>query len=344
MSDIKVYIVEDGALIRECLRAMLDLEQDVKVVGEAASAEEALQELKTLDVDLVLLDIGLPGMDGITAAATLKNRDPRLPVLMLTSHENGYAADALRAGASGYILKSCTRQQLIQAIRTACDNQVPIDAAIAADLLGNTRPHTEASKDPNLTERQVDILKLAATRAFSAPEEALQELKTLDVDLVLLDIGLPGMDGITAAATLKNRDPRLPVLMLTSHENGYAADALRAGASGYILKSCTRQQLIQAIRTACDNQVPIDAAIAADLLGNTRPHTEASKDPNLTERQVDILKLAATRVPYKDIATNLSINETTVSQEMRKIFDLRPWLFRDRITSQANERRRTKVQ
>ena len=212
MSEIKVYIVEDGALIRECLRAMLDLEQVVKVVGEAASAEEALQELRMLDVDLVLLDIGLPGMDGITAAAALKNRDPRLPVLMLTSHENGYAADALRAGASGYILKSCTREQLIQAIRTACDNQVPIDAAIAADLLGNTGPHTEASKDPRLTKRQVDILKLAATR-----------------------------------------------------------------------------------------------------------------------------------VPYKDIATRLSINETTVSRELRNIFALRPWLFRDRITSQAKEQRRTKM-
>ena len=71
MSEIKVYIVEDQALIRESLKAMLDLEQDIEVSGEAASAEQALQELKTLDVDLVLMDIGLPGMDGIAAASAL---------------------------------------------------------------------------------------------------------------------------------------------------------------------------------------------------------------------------------------------------------------------------------
>ncbi len=163
MSDIKVYIVEDQALIRESLRAMLDLEQDIEVSGEAASAEQALQELKTLDVDLVLMDIGLPGMDGIAAASALKDRDPHLPVVMLTSHQDGYVAEALWAGASGYILKSCTRQQLVQAIRAACDNQVPIDAAVAADLFGNAGPHARALKDPLLTRRQVDILKLVAT-------------------------------------------------------------------------------------------------------------------------------------------------------------------------------------
>jgi DNA-binding NarL/FixJ family response regulator len=86
LSDIKVYIVEDQALIRESLRAMLDLEQDIEVSGEAASAEQALQELKTLDVDLVLMDIGLPGMDGIAAA--LKERRPYLPVVMLTSYQD----------------------------------------------------------------------------------------------------------------------------------------------------------------------------------------------------------------------------------------------------------------
>ena len=211
MSDIKVYIVEDGALIRECLRAMLDVEQGIEVVGEAASAEQALQDLETLDVDLVLLDIGLPGMDGITAASTLKSRNPQRLVLMLTSHENGYASDALRAGASGYILKSSTREQLVRAIRTACDNQVPIDAAVAGDVLGNGT------------------------------------------------------------------------------------------------------------------------------------HTEASKAPPLTQRQVDVLKLAAARVPYRDIAAHLSISEVTVGIEMRRVFDLRPWLFRDRPTPQPRQQRRTKV-
>ena len=162
MSEIRLYIVEDQALIRESLRAMLDLEQDVEVMGEAATAEQALQELKTLDVNLVLMDIGLPGMDGIAAASALKDRHPQLPVVMLTSHQDGYVAEALWAGASGYILKSSTRQQLVQGIRAACDNQVPIDPTAAANLFTDAANLARARKDSPLTSRQLDILKLVA--------------------------------------------------------------------------------------------------------------------------------------------------------------------------------------
>ncbi len=162
MSNIKVYIVEDQALIRESLKAMLDLEQDIEVSGEAASAEQALQELKTLDVDLVLMDIGLPGMDGIAAASALRERRPHLPVVMLTSYQDEHVAEALWAGASGYILKSITRRQLVEAIRAAHNSQIPIDPAAAANLFNNAATPTHARKDSLLTPRQLDILKLVA--------------------------------------------------------------------------------------------------------------------------------------------------------------------------------------
>lgn len=162
MSEIRVYIVEDQALIRESLKAMLDLEQDIEVSGEAASAEQALQELKTLDVDLVLMDIGLPSMDGIAAAAALKERRPYLPVVMLTSYQDEHVAEALWAGASGYILKSTTRRQLVEAIRAAHDSQIPIDPAAAANLFNDAANPAHARKDSLLTPRQLDILKLVA--------------------------------------------------------------------------------------------------------------------------------------------------------------------------------------
>lgn len=161
-SDIRVYIVEDQALIRQCLRAMLDLEEDFRVVGEAEAAEEALEDLQSDDVDLVLMDIGLPGIDGIAATRALRERRPELPVVMLTSHQSEFVAQALWAGASGYILKTSTRQQLVQAIRAACNNQVQIDAAVAADLFSTAAPSPDAPKDSPLTERQVNVLKLVA--------------------------------------------------------------------------------------------------------------------------------------------------------------------------------------
>ena len=116
---------------------MLDLESDIEVTGEAATAEEALEELQTLDSDLVLMDIGLPGMDGVAATSALKERHAHLPVVMLTSHRDEHVAEAVWAGASGYILKSATRRQLVEAIRAADRGEFPIDPAVAASLFTN---------------------------------------------------------------------------------------------------------------------------------------------------------------------------------------------------------------
>ncbi len=174
-------------------------------------------------------------------------------------------------------------------------------------------------------------------------EEALEKAMLLHPDLVLMDIAMPGMNGIEATRRIKSELPDVRVLVLTIHDDEeFFFPVLRAGASGYILKSSTREQLVRAIRTACDNQVPIDAAVAADVLGNDT-HTEAFKAPPLTQRQVDVLRLAAARIPYRDIAAHLSISEATVGIEMRRVFELRPWLFRGRPTRQTSEQARTTV-
>ncbi len=160
-SGIRVYLVEDDALIRECLRAMLDLEPGIEVVGEAARAEQAVLAIDSLDVDVVLMDIGLPGMSGIETTRRLKERDVELSVLVLTSHEDEYV-EAIEAGATGYVMKSCTSQQLVQAIKAANDGQVPIDPSLTGNLVRQMAELRRAKHETILTQRQMDILKLVA--------------------------------------------------------------------------------------------------------------------------------------------------------------------------------------
>ncbi len=119
-SPIRVYHVEDQPTLREVLKSLMELEQDVQLVGSAGDAEVALHELRDLDVDVVLMDIRLPGMDGIEATRFLHESRPDVAIVMLTSYEDEFLGPALEAGAIGYVIKSCTRKQLMQAIRDAC--------------------------------------------------------------------------------------------------------------------------------------------------------------------------------------------------------------------------------
>ena len=161
-ANIRVYQVEDQALIRESLRAMLEQEPGIEVVGEAADANRAIQELKTLDVDVVLMDIRLPGTDGIEATRLLKQTYQNLAVVILTSYQDEYMIEAIEAGASGYILKSCTGQQLVQALRATYRGQVPIDPSLTGRLVRELAELKGAHRQSLLTPRQTEILKLVA--------------------------------------------------------------------------------------------------------------------------------------------------------------------------------------
>ena len=162
-SKVRVYLVEDQALLRESVRTMLELESDIEVAGEAVDAEQALRELETLDVDVVLMDIRLPRMDGIEATRLLSETHSDVRVVMLTSYGDEYLEDAIQAGASGYILKSCTRQQLVQAIRAACQGQMPIDPRVASRLVREVARLRKGLRESALTPRQVQILALVAS-------------------------------------------------------------------------------------------------------------------------------------------------------------------------------------
>jgi len=159
---VRVYLVEDFPLLRESLTAMLELEPEIEVVGEAAEAELALQTLQTVPADVVLMDVRLPGMNGIEATRVLKQNHPDMPVVVLTSYDDEYMEAAIEAGAAGYILKSCTRQQLVQALRGAVQGQMPIDPSLTGKLVREVVELRRTQVRSLLTPRQLEILKMVA--------------------------------------------------------------------------------------------------------------------------------------------------------------------------------------
>ena len=159
---IRVFLVEDQTLVRETLRALLEHEQEIEIIGEAGTAEQALQELGSLQPQVVLMDIGLPGISSIEATYRLKQRRPDLPVVMLTAYADDEVANAIEAGATGYLLKTCTRQQLVDAIKSADQGHMPIDPAVAGTMAQELRALRKTHRESLLTDRQLQVLRLVA--------------------------------------------------------------------------------------------------------------------------------------------------------------------------------------
>lgn len=166
MSAIRVLLVDDHQVVREGLRRMLGLEDDIHVVGEAASMEEALKLAELHSPDVVLMDIKMPGVDGVEATRRLKEKQPACNIIMLTLYEE-YITEAIKAGAAGYLLKDIKREELSQAIRVAYQGQSPLNASLARKLVTefNDRARDRAEQERGLSERQLDMLRLVAAGA-----------------------------------------------------------------------------------------------------------------------------------------------------------------------------------
>ncbi|HLE81534.1 MAG TPA: response regulator transcription factor [Dehalococcoidia bacterium] len=122
---IRVLIVDDHQMVREGLKAMMETESDIVVVGEAADGAEALAKVQELVPDLVLMDTSMPGMDGLESTRRLRDLSPSTPVLMVSAHDNdAYVIQALRAGAAGYISKDSSRELLVEAVRAVSSGLV----------------------------------------------------------------------------------------------------------------------------------------------------------------------------------------------------------------------------
>jgi DNA-binding NarL/FixJ family response regulator len=161
---IKVSIVEDNRGTRESLNELLGRVPTLRCVGAHASGEEALRHIPAEEPDVVLMDINLPGMSGIECVAQLKERLPKLQVLMLTTYEESdLIFDSLRKGASGYLLKNMPPSELIQAVEQVHAGGAPMSMQVARKVVN----HFQQIKDPSseverLSKREQEILALLA--------------------------------------------------------------------------------------------------------------------------------------------------------------------------------------
>ena len=162
---IRILIADDHGVLRAGLRALLNAEPDLEVMGEAADGEEALRLTRTLQPDVVLMDISMPDCDGIKAARRLRELQPDVRVLFLTMHEDStLAQEAIRAGAAGYILKRAAESELVNAIHAVSRGDLYVHPSMTRALLGNTplKPTGRQTAVETLTPREVEVLCLLA--------------------------------------------------------------------------------------------------------------------------------------------------------------------------------------
>jgi DNA-binding NarL/FixJ family response regulator len=166
MSDpISILIVDDHEVVRNGIRAYLSTLPDFQVVGEADSGEEAIKLVTDLIPDVVLMDLIMPGMDGVETTREVRKISPRTQVVVLTSyHEDVHIFPALKAGAISYILKDMKMDKLVETIHRAVDGEVTLHPLVAARVLQNIRGESsdEETLFTDLTERELDVLKLIA--------------------------------------------------------------------------------------------------------------------------------------------------------------------------------------
>jgi two-component system, NarL family, response regulator DegU len=159
---IKVMIVDDHKLVREGLKAVFDQGGEIDVVAEAGSGEEALDMVKSVEPDVVLMDISMPGMNGIQCTRLMKEKVPDVRIVILTMlDQEGYVYEAVKAGATGYMLKSTTSDDLVGAIKTVYDGHALLHPEATAQLLKEFVTLAEnRSKDYGLSNREMEVLQL----------------------------------------------------------------------------------------------------------------------------------------------------------------------------------------
>ncbi len=163
MDRIKILVVDDHAIMRDGIRALLGLHDDIEIVGEANEGKEAINKTLELEPDVVIMDIAMAGMDGLEATRRIMKKSPKVKVLVLTQYDNReYILSSIRAGAAGYVPKRALGSELLSAIRAVHEGNAFLYPSAAAALI--TDYLREATKEPydRLTTREREILRLIA--------------------------------------------------------------------------------------------------------------------------------------------------------------------------------------
>jgi DNA-binding NarL/FixJ family response regulator len=170
MKNTKILIVDDHEVVRDGLKNILTSLDNVLITGEAGNGEEAVKMYLTLKPDVVIMDISMPGMNGIEATRIIKEKDPDAKILILTMHDNQeYLNQIIRSGAKGFILKNTDKEELLEAVKTVAAGDNFFSKDISKLIIDNyVRSAKESEKNDSykevpLTKREIEVLKLIAS-------------------------------------------------------------------------------------------------------------------------------------------------------------------------------------
>jgi len=162
---IRVLLADDHAILREGVKALLRLADDIEVVGEAADGRQAIEQCRLLQPDVVVMDVAMPGLGGLEATLAIRKEWPRTRILVLTQYDDReYVSRFLKAGVSGYVLKKAAGAELAAAIRAVHRGGLVLDPEVAREAVSEPRRAEEAAADPYdlLTDREKQVLRLVA--------------------------------------------------------------------------------------------------------------------------------------------------------------------------------------
>ncbi|WP_096626367.1 response regulator [Calothrix sp. NIES-3974] len=168
---IRLLLVDDQSLVRQGLKAMLSLEEDLEIVGTAENGEEAISLVETLQPDVILMDVRMPVMNGATATKIICDRYPQIKILVLSTYDDDKdVTDAIRAGAKGYLLKDMPSEELVNAIRAVNHGYAQLAPGLLERVINQQVPATPKREFPSqlppgfaeLTPRELEIAKLVA--------------------------------------------------------------------------------------------------------------------------------------------------------------------------------------
>ncbi len=158
---IKIVIADDHAIVREGLKRIVSSDEDMEVVGEAIDGNEVMQRVRELTFDVLVLDLSMPGRNGMETIKLVRSEKPKLRVLVLSMHQElQYAVRAIRSGASGYLTKESAPDLLVQAIRKIAGGGAYVSAEVAEQLALHAMPGSTALPHESLTQREFEVMQL----------------------------------------------------------------------------------------------------------------------------------------------------------------------------------------